>query len=97
MGNFTKYDRTTHVHGLIANWDVLGAAAVTFDAYAGTAKVNSAQAYGDPDGRPGIMGPYDLTVGDTNRVGGIDRIKVTVCTMDWTWCGASVNYNKPGT
>lgn len=46
----------------------------------------------------GLSRGFNFTIGDTDLVGGIDRIKITVCTLDDgvpAHCSAPVNYMKP--
>ncbi|WP_446220006.1 hypothetical protein [Micromonospora sp. IBHARD004] len=94
-GRFTWYNRTASIYGWMWNCDIPGGAAVAFEAFAGSTKVDSKQVYGDEIGCQGLI-EYNLGIGDTNRPGGINRIKVTVCTDEgWTWCAPPRNYSRP--
>lgn len=97
-GTFTWNNRTTEVRGNY--WPGHGRTWVIFEAFAGSTKVDSKWAEGTPCGpEVSCFWFINTTIGDPNRVGGINRIKVTVCMgpalNDWDACGQSVNYAKP--
>ncbi|WP_157746339.1 hypothetical protein [Micromonospora inositola] len=101
VGHFTWYNRTTSIEGYLWNETGFGSgkAAVIFEAYAGSTKVNTFVTTKLPAGGVGSPGMYYAgSVGDTNRVGGINRIKTTVCFY-WTSgdvsCGANHNEYRP--
>lgn len=94
-GYITWYNRTAGVTGGVESYfeDRLPTAAY-FDAYAGSVKIDSTHRTAANGKRLG----FNFTIGDTNLVGGINRIKITVCTLDngvQKDCSAPVNYMRP--
>lgn len=98
-GEFTWYNRTTNIDGsmvgclpgsdpYLKHWAV-------FESFRGSKKIDSKNV---PVNNCGQVIDFVMTIGDTNLVGGIDRIKVTVCSgfalNSWT-CGSSISYFKP--
>jgi hypothetical protein len=84
-GEITWYNRTASLSGRVVgpvlsqNCDYISHTTAFFEAYAGTTKIDSQTrtlTRGDIDNvRP--FGPF--TIGDPDLVGGINRIKITVC------------------
>jgi hypothetical protein len=96
-GDIAWYNRTAGIAGTLVGpapdpeWLIVRA---RFDAYKGTKKI-------DEDWVDSAI-PYShwsrFVIGDTNLVGGINRIKITVCVLwpdiGWT-CGSPKNYYRP--
>lgn len=92
-GDITWYNRTAYVDGGIYNYSGQHGWAV-LTAYKGSTKVNTLITEVDVNDYAVIEG----NLGDTNLVGGIDRIKVAICvgpTVDNLTCGTIVNSYKP--
>lgn len=102
-GSFTWYNRTAYVSGDV-NLDTsalvvnpggsvafIDSVEVVFEAYApGGVKIEGQTR---TVSRPDESRHFGFTIGDTNLVGGIERIKVTVCIHSPArWCGSPVNY-----
>ena len=96
-GTITWYNRTAYVSGDVwtsgAYLSYVDSTQVVFEAYAGSTKIESqTRTVSYP---PDTYRHFGFTIGDPDLVGGIDRIKITVCVF-WPErdCGTSVNYNK---
>jgi hypothetical protein len=67
-----------------------------FEAYAGATKIDTKSVDSYNPAVPSNFGP--ITIGDTNLVGGINRVKITVCVLftNTGWiCGSPSHYSKP--
>jgi hypothetical protein len=94
VGYITWGQRTADIQGYIDNtygippWD--GSATAYFDAFAGTTKVDS-------ETRTAQVGsfqyPIHFSIGDPNRVGGIDRIRTQICVQSPTTRTCSDQWN----
>jgi hypothetical protein len=97
-GTVIFYNRTADVNGLV--YDVgTGSTTAVFEAYAGAKKIDSETrtANDDPGSSLGSPRLFDFAIGDPNLVGGIDRIKITVCfdfNLPNQWCGPPTNVSK---
>jgi hypothetical protein len=94
-GTITWYNRTAGVTGGVESYFEDGwPTTAYFDAYAGSVKIDSTHRTAANGARRG----FNFTIGDTDLVGGINRIKVTVCTLvngAQEDCSAPVNYWRP--
>jgi len=96
-GIITWYNRTARIDGFLRGpqCPYLTHATAVFEAYAGATKID---AVSSPRARCDTLAdwnPYTFPIGDTNLRGGINRIKITVCTdPDWV-CGTPINHAKP--
>ncbi|MEU8352470.1 hypothetical protein [Streptomyces sp. NPDC048845] len=94
-GTITWYNRTAGVTGEVNSYIEDGLPTIAhFEAYKRSTKIASETRTVANGGRRG----FNFTTGDTNLVGGIDRIKITVCTQRNGLpvnCSAPVNYSKP--
>lgn len=96
-GTITWYNRTAMVRGsVIDREDFYGRAVAYFEAYDGSTKIESTTRTADYTGDLGAVRDFNFTIGDTDRVGGIDRIKITVCQEIGTFksCSSPENYSK---
>ncbi|GKQ34693.1 hypothetical protein [Streptomyces sp. A012304] len=96
-GTITWYNRTAMVRGtVIDEVDFYGSAVAYFEAYAGSTKIESTTRTADYYGALGAVRDFNFTIGDTDLVGGIDRIKITVCQEVGTFksCSSPENYSK---
>lgn len=95
-GWFTWYNRTTGVQGHVVDVG-RGSTTAIFEAYAGTRKIDSTTRTADDQSSLTGDRSFNFTIGDTNLVGGIDRIKVTVCVNDSGSidCGVPWNFWRP--
>ena len=93
-GLITWHNRTATVTGSVIDGgdDELYVEAV-FEAYAGSVKVDSTTRAANFNSSLGAVRSFSFTIGDTNRPGGIDRIKITVCLAGQV-CGGPENYSK---
>lgn len=94
-GYITWYNRTAGVTGGVESYFEDGwPTTAYFDAYAGSVKIDSTHRTAANGTRRG----FNFTIGDTNLPGGINRIKITVCTLKngvQDDCSAPVNYWRP--
>lgn len=98
-GEFTWYNRTAkidgYMEGCVADADPYFKHWAVFESFRGSKKIDSKNF---PVSNCGGVQDFVMTIGDTNLVGGIDRIKVTVCSgfalNEWT-CGSPIGYLKP--
>jgi hypothetical protein len=97
-GTITWHNRTASVTG-----DVIDAikddgtyGVAVFEAFAGSRKIDSETRSANADGSTGVVRGFNFTIGDTELVGGIDRIKITMCEEQAYHrdCGPSRNYLK---
>jgi hypothetical protein len=91
-GTVVWANRTATVDGTVSDLTSSGIASVHFDAFASTTKVDSETI--DYVLKPGEE--YTFVIGDPNRVGGIDRVRVQVCWRDSRSreCGPQVNMSR---
>ncbi|WP_344488817.1 hypothetical protein [Streptomyces enissocaesilis] len=82
-------NRTATVQGGVADWTTVGTT-VHFEAFAGSTKIDTesrgvvnSSAYGEK--------PYNFVIGNPDLPGGIDRVRITVCTPSPTNCGQQFN------
>lgn len=68
-------NRVARVSGGVTNDVPGGIATVRWDAFSGATKVDSTTTYA-----PAPWSEIDFYLGDPNRVGGIDRIRIQVCS-----------------
>jgi hypothetical protein len=100
-GSITWYNRTARIEGAVSTgaWieDWLDHTTAYFEAYAGATKIDSTTwTAGKRTPEPIIH--FTFTIGDTDLVGGINRIKITVCDFSYDGsreCGDPVNYSRP--
>ncbi|GLY41587.1 hypothetical protein Amsp01_076100 [Amycolatopsis sp. NBRC 101858] len=89
IGGVVWGNRTSTVQGTVADFLARGTT-VYFEAYAGATKIDSetrtASAHDDV--------PYHFSIGDPDRVGGFDRLKITVCESGKTYCTVPVNADR---
>ena len=101
QGSFTWYNRTAGVQGHVVNTGV-GSTTAIFEAFAGSTKIDRETRTADDTTMysgsdiPGDR-PFSFTIGDANLVGGIDRIRVTVClnSSGYTVCGDPRHFWRP--
>ncbi len=79
-GQITWGNRTALMTGNVVNDVPGGTATAAFDAFAGSTKVDSFRIIAHDDKNKSIALFEDLQVGDPTRVGGIDRIRVQICS-----------------
>ncbi|MEU0789715.1 hypothetical protein ABZ342_06585 [Amycolatopsis sp. NPDC005961] len=89
IGGVIWGNRTSTVQGTVADYLARGTT-VYFEAYAGATKIDSAtrtaSAHDDV--------PFNFSIGDPDRVGGFDRLKITVCESGKTYCTVPVNADR---
>jgi hypothetical protein len=97
-GSITWYNRTANIQGKVVDLNEgAGATQVIFEAFAGSTKIDSETRTADDSTDLGTVRDYNFTIGDTELVGGIDRIKITVCHVIGTYtydCSSPENYSK---
>jgi hypothetical protein len=78
-GYITWYNRTAHISGGVTSTLLIDdRAQVVFNAFAGTTLIDTQTRTTAPGGTLG----FGFDIGDTNLVGGIDRIRITVCKIN---------------
>lgn len=82
QGGVVWGNRTSKLQGWVEAYN--GTATVKFDAFAGSTKVDS-----DSRTSSGPVIPYNFYIGDPDRPGGVDRIRVQVCAP--RGCGEEFN------
>lgn len=98
-GSVTWYNRTALVTGQVVDIGA-GYTVAYFYAWAGNVLVDPQSRTAD-DTNPNVGSPrnFSFTIGDTNRVGGISRIEIWVCTTlapsGTLYCGTTYSYEKP--
>jgi hypothetical protein len=81
-------NRTATVDGTVYDLSSEGYSSLHFDAFAGSTKVDSEVI--SPVWKPGE--DYSFVIGDPNRVGGIDRVRVQACWRgSFTQCSTQFN------
>ncbi|WP_416901218.1 hypothetical protein [Micromonospora echinospora] len=94
QGTITWGNRTADVTGSVFD-SGQGYTTAIFEAFAGSTKIDSETRTADDETSLGSPRGFNFNIGDPDLVGGIDRIKITVCITDSTqWCGSPVNYSK---
>lgn len=97
-GAITWYNRTANIQGYVL--DISGSGRSTtavFEAFAGSTKIDSETRTANNESDLGAIRSFNFTIGDTDLVGGIDRIKVTVCQQpppSGDGCSSPENYSK---
>jgi len=95
-GSFTWYNRTANVQGHVVDlgW---GSTTAIFEAYAGDRKIDSETRTANDTTDLTWNRSFNFTIGDTDLVGGINLIKVTVCKnmTGFRPCGTSKYYPRP--
>src|SRR5207253_2434081 len=76
--SITWNNRTANVGGTIYDFNA-GTTTAIFEAFAGSKKIDSQTRFVDDAGSTGYARPIAFPIGDPNLVGGINRIKVTLC------------------
>ncbi|WP_328996704.1 hypothetical protein OG394_18840 [Kribbella sp. NBC_01245] len=89
-GDITWGNRTARVAGDVVNKVPGAITMVHWDAFAGSTKVDSATSY-VPYPNQAVVAPYDFNLGDPLLPGGIDRIRIQICSSP-TRC--SVQWNE---
>ncbi|NNN36654.1 hypothetical protein HLK59_41145 [Streptomyces sp. S3(2020)] len=96
-GSITWYNRTANVQGTVVDTaNNIGHVTAYFEAYAGSTKIESVTRTANAESDLGSPRDFNFTIGDTDLVGGIDRIKVTLCRWDGASkdCAGAENYSK---
>lgn len=95
-GDITWHNRTATVDGFVRDDQGPGSTTAVFEAFAGATKIDSTTRTANADSSLGSPREYYFTIGDTDLVGGIDRIKITVCRnlAAGVDCGLPVNYSR---
>ncbi|HEY8987332.1 MAG TPA: hypothetical protein VIU15_48200, partial [Streptomyces sp.] len=95
-GTITWYNRTANVTGTVADHQNNAYTVAYFEAFAGSTKIDSQTRSANNESDLGEYRSFSFTIGDPDLVGGIDRIKVTVCThyASDRFCTAPENYSK---
>ncbi|WP_199512802.1 hypothetical protein [Nucisporomicrobium flavum] len=91
-GSFTWYNRTTYVSGDVYEGDFDGHVTVYFEAFANDTKVGPTE-HRTATTYAGLH--FGFTIGDTDRPGGINNIRVTVCNEPEHICGNRRRFNRP--
>jgi hypothetical protein len=91
-GTITWFNRTARVTGSVQKGVFVTTTTAVFEAFAGSTKIESQTRTVNGSFPDGIRG-FDFVIGDTNLVGGINRIKITISNQGVN--GVSVNFNKP--
>jgi hypothetical protein len=91
VGGIVWGNRTAQVQGEVRHGSGYGVT-VYFEAYAGNVKIDS-------DTRTAVAFntvPYNFPIGDTDLVGGFDRLKIQVCHYGPSDCSVPVNADRDG-
>jgi hypothetical protein len=79
IGGVNWSNRTAYVSGDVYDVDgMVMTSTVVFEAYAASTKIDSQTRTADQFGSTGSPRHYGFTIGDPDKPGGIDRIKITV-------------------
>ncbi|MBC2903588.1 hypothetical protein [Streptomyces cupreus] len=96
-GVITWYNRTANIQGSVTDIEA-GPVPTTvyFEAYAGSTKIDSESRTANDASDLGQIRDFNFTIGDTDLVGGIDRIKITLCQQrpSGIACTPPENYSK---
>jgi len=93
-GSITWFNRTANVSGSVFD-SGYGTTTAIFEAFAGSTKIDVETRFADDQGSTGPNRSFSFTIGDTDLVGGIDRIRITVCKNYQTiaeYCSPQDNY-----
>ncbi|BCL14888.1 hypothetical protein [Micromonospora sagamiensis] len=77
-GTIVWYNRTAGITGGVSDSGP-GSTTAIFEAFAGSTKIESQTRTADDETSLGAYRGFNFTIGDSDLVGGIDRIKITVC------------------
>lgn len=77
-GGIIWYNRTAGVQGHVVDIGI-GSTTAVFEAFAGATKIDSTTRTANDESSLGGDRSFNFTIGDPNLVGGIDRVRVTVC------------------
>ncbi|WP_370969486.1 hypothetical protein [Amycolatopsis sp. cg9] len=93
IGGVAWGNRTAEVQGSMTDIEGSGTT-VFFEAYSGSVKIDSTTRTTPADKTE----PFHFTIGDPDRVGGFDRLKIQVCQGRSTpaWCSRPVNADRDG-
>lgn len=83
IGQITWYNRTANVRGYVVDQGDPGNTTARFTAYAGTRQIGPTQTRTIDNAQRN----YDFSMGDTNLVGGINKIVIQVCAINASVCG----------
>ncbi|GGN20194.1 hypothetical protein GCM10011609_71720 [Lentzea pudingi] len=75
VGAITWGNRTSNLRGYVEDFGGVNSTTVVFTAYAGATKVDS----DTRTASPGENVPFNFPIGDPDKVGGFDRLKIQVC------------------
>ncbi|MFJ8113166.1 hypothetical protein [Streptomyces sp. NPDC096132] len=78
-GTITWYNRTAGMQGYVQDFLYGHSTTAVFEAFAGSVKIDSETRTANNESDLGYFRHFDFTIGDTDLVGGIDRVKITVC------------------
>ncbi|MGW1564307.1 hypothetical protein ACWCQ1_48890 [Streptomyces sp. NPDC002144] len=96
-GTITWYNRTANLLGDVYDFGGTYGTTAIFEAFAGSVKIDSETRTANEDSDLGFDRHFNFTIGDTDLVGGIDRIKITLC-RDYggphQLCARPVNYSR---
>lgn len=96
-GSIVWYNRTAGIQGHVVDVGT-GSTTAVFEAFAGSTKIDSTTRTANDETSLGGDRSFNFTIGDTDLVGGIDRIKVTVCVTEPNGardCGTPLNFSRP--
>lgn len=95
-GTITWHNRTATVSGTVYDEQPGAYTTAIFEAFAGSTKIDSATRTANDESDLGWARNFSFSIGDPNKVGGINRIKITVCwtSAETRSCGPSENYIK---
>ncbi|MEU5727423.1 hypothetical protein ABZ783_37250 [Micromonospora sp. NPDC047738] len=93
-GVITWYNRTAYISGDVYTGDSTTATAV-FEAFASDATSSKIESQTRTVSGTWNSKHFGFTIGDSNLVGGIHRIKITLCDYSVDSCGRSINYYNP--
>ncbi|WP_416974603.1 hypothetical protein [Streptomyces sp. 4F14] len=95
-GTITWYNRTAGITGAVVDLQAGAYTVAYFEAFAGATKIDSQTRSANDESDLGQRRTFTFTIGDSDLVGGIDRVKVTVCTHypSATFCSAPENYSR---
>ena len=81
-GTITWLNRSAQVDGAVLNNVADSTATAYFDAFAGSTKVDGMRvpAVREPGSKYPLMVEFDVPIGDPAVVGGIDRIRIQICS-----------------
>ncbi|WP_250029978.1 hypothetical protein [Paractinoplanes maris] len=97
FGDIYWYNRTAYVNGVMTDHRANTNTTLAFEAYAGPTKIATETRTANDESELGDWVKYDFTIGDPNLVGGIDRIKVTICHNYYNpakFCSIPKNYMR---